>query len=544
MRKLFLVFAFLLSVMPVSVLGYDASFEIEETGSVLNYYDMYYVVDVEGEITITNDMNFTANSVELRVTPGTLSFSETDNSDFIYPDKIKLPYLDPGESRTIPYRIYGVTTQNVAKYYESDGESVLRHIMDDDKMHFHSDLWINLKKSEIFSVEGKKRRTIDMEVTNPRPVEYQVNSIKVHRTEDKDINDPDKVWTFDDPMRIYGGDSWSRTLRDESESMREDSVYWLIVDHELADTPADIMENNDIDVYDESELDDVPEVDEEDPDFDEIDKELRERTLVFLRKLIEPSTVQPGDFINVTLIVTNLDYSSKTINVKDAIPDDFKIDEVHTQDSLVTDQDSEELEWEVTVNRDTSRIIQYSIEFVDDESLGLEYLPAAEAIFPEGTVTSTRAPYIRRFIPQKQLYVQKQITRLGGDRAEIDISVRNIGEKSLSGLVLKEYLEDSISFSDITQENVGRGEWELPELDRNEEWSVSYKTDYHRELSRLPQVFGIRDSNVLKTVITDSRVSHFILAPSVNIIEILGMTMLIIFPFIFIKVYKKKVLRR
>ncbi len=534
-------------LLPLSLLllsgVYGASIHIEEEGEVLNYYDMYYVVDVEGEITITNTEDFSINTIKLHITPGTLAISELSDTGFLFNDGVRIPYLDQGASQTIRYRIYGVTPENVVRYYESDGESVLRHLMDDDMLRYRSDLWINLQKSEIVEAGDLRSRNLRIGITNPRPLDYEVRSIKVHRTDDADVNNPDKIWTFDDNVRIHGGDTWSRNFRDQSESMREDSVYWLIVDHKLARVLADITEDNDLNVYDESELEDVPAPDPEDPDYAEVDKEFRERTLVFLRKLIEPSTVYPGDVINVSIFVTNLDVVPKTINVRDKVPEGFELEEIHTESSLVSSPDSEDMEWQVEVNRDSSRIIRYSVRFVDEESLGLSYFPEAEAIFDEGRVSSTRAPYIRRFIPQKMMYLQKNIIRLGGDRTEIRISVRNIGEADVSGLVLKDYIIEDAPFSDITQEHIGRGEWELPRLAKNEEWEVSYRTEYGRGISRVPQLMGIDDSKVLSTVIMDSRISHTIMAPSMSIIEIIGMALLIVFPFIFIRTYKKKVLQ-
>ncbi|MFP4117347.1 MAG: hypothetical protein ACLFTR_00325 [Candidatus Woesearchaeota archaeon] len=537
MRRFFL-FILLFPLLMISEAD-GASIDIEEQGSVLNYYDMYYVVDVAGNVTMTNDEDFPINTVELRTNPGTLSLDELGGTGYLYDDKIRIPYLDPGESRTIEYRIYGLTTENVIRYYESDGESVLNHLMDEKKLYYRSDLWINLRKSEIFGSGDLRRRTIDIEVTNPHPLEYNIDSVKVYRTDDADVNDPDRIWTFDDVTRIHGGDSWSRSFSDESEDMREDSVYWFVVDHELSGVLADISEDNDIDIHDESELEDVPSEDPEEQDVSERDKELRERTLVFLRKLIDPSTVYPGDSVNVTLIVTNLDAMPKTIDVHDTIPDGFELDEVYTQDSLIESDD--DVAWQVEVNRDTSKIIEYSVKFIDEESLGMDYFPEADAIFAEGRVSSSRTPYIKRFIPDKKLYVQKNIMRLPGDRVEIEISIRNIGESSVSGLVLKDHITDDSSFSDFTKEHIGRGEWEIPSLDRDEEWTVSYRTDFGRGITRLPQLMGIEESSVLKTIIMDSHVSHTILSPSANIFEIIGIAILIVFPFLFIRIYKKKI---
>lgn len=521
-----------------------AVLEIQEEGSVLDYYGMYYVVDVEGELTITNDNDFPINTVQLHLTSGSLTFSGMDGTSYVSHDKVQIPYIPEGESRSLRYRISGVTNKNVVRYYESDGESVLRHLMDEDNLRYRSDLWINLEKSEISEAQGMRRRILGVTITNPHPLEYDIKSIKVHRTDDMDVNDPDKLWTFDDKVKIHGGDTWSRNFRDESDSMREDSIYWFIVDHDLARVLAEIYEDNDIDVYDEDELDEVPSVDPDEPDLDEIDKEFRERTLVFLRKLIEPSVVYPGDVIDVSVIVTNLDAMPKSINVRDTVPQGFELVNVSHPDLLRSPEGSEDLEWRLEVNRDTSRILEYSIRFIDEESLGLNFLPAAEATFAEGTVSSSRPSYIMRFIPQKQLYLQKQIIRLPGDRAEVTITLRNIGEAALDNLVLKEFIEEDASFSDITENYNERGIWELPVLDTDEVWEVSYKTDYRRGIARLPQVMGIEESKVLKTMLMSSHLTHSIVSPSVSIMEVLGIALLIVFPFVFIRTYKRKLLEK
>ncbi len=534
---LLLAMLFLLFAIPVQADG--ASIDIEERGSVLNYYDMYYVVDVEGNITITNENDFKANTVEVRLNPETLNLDTTDGTSYIDHDKIRIPYLEEGESRTISYSIQGITTRNVIEHHEEEGHSVLSHLMEERAVRLRSDLWINLRKSDIMESGDNRIRHIDVGFTNPTPLRYDIDKIQIIRTEDKDINDPDKLWVLDEPEEIRGGESWERSIADRSESMRQDSIYWFSVDHDLARVDTDFSEDSDIDIFNEDDIDEVPEVDRDPVEIDEGEREIFDRTTVFLRKRMEPSTVYPGDVVNISLIATNLDSTAKTITIEDSMPEGFEPYRLEESEHLI---DEENMVWEFEVNRDTSRIIEYSIKFVDDESIGLDHLPEAEASFDTGTARSQRVPFIKRYIPDKSLYVQKSIERLSGDMIGVNIRLRNMGEASLSDLVVKDYLEDEMPFLESSQDYEDHGIWEVPELRPNEEWEVSYRTDTHRYMARLPQVMGIDESKVLKTMIMDSVIYQPFFLRSVNTMEVIGLSVFILLPLVFIKVYKKKVL--
>ena len=540
-KFLILLFVFLSLILCSNfTFAADVSLDITERGSVLNYYGVYYVVDVEGNITVTNENSFPIYTIHIPMTPGTLSFSGDSAGRYIENNGVRIPYLDPYESVTFSYRLFGVTTHNIIQHYSS-GTSVFAHLLEDEMAHFRSDLWINLQKSEIGSIRGQPTRFIVVGITNPTPLEYQIKNIQVSRTDDNNVNNPNKIWTFEDKIKILGGDEWEREFQDFGDGMREDSVYWFIVDHDLANTFVDLYEDVLLNIYNEDYLDQVPSDDIIERPISERDKELFATTKVFLRKSIEPKRVFPGDIVNVTLTATNLDVVSKIVRIGDFVPDGFEIYEIHSKDSLIR---QDELLWEVEINRGTSRIVSYSLRFIDENAVGLKYLPEAFATFAEGRVTSSRTPIIRQFVPTKKLYVQKNVKRLPGDSVEIIISIRNLGEASLSGLLLKDFLEDDDSFSEITQVPLSKGLWEIPTLSRNQEWQVRYKTNSNKNIGRLPQVFGIDESSVLKTIIMDNFVSHYIFSPSIKTLEIVGIAVLILFPILVIFMYKKKLMAK
>ncbi|MFW6230633.1 MAG: hypothetical protein ACOC32_01270 [Nanoarchaeota archaeon] len=536
-----ILFCFVFVFLP-SASAADIEINITEDGSVLDYYGVYRIVDVEGTVTVTNTLDFQIYTVSIPMNPGTLSYDELSSTEYFTPEGIVIPTLDPGETKTFRYKIYGITTEDAGAGYREDGSSVFRFLMDDEMAYFRSDLWINLQKSDIGTVRGIPTRFITISLTNPTPLEYDIKNIQVSRTEDDDVNDPNKIWTFEDKVRIIGGDEWSREFEDNGEGMREDSVYWFIVDHELADSLIDFFEDVDLELFDETDLDEVPKSDEPNQTIsDELDKPIFTRSKVFLRKIIEPGRVYPGDVINVTLITTNLDVESKTIRVKDSLPEGFELYEVYSQDSLLS---RDNLIWEINVNRDTSKVITYAVRFTDSESIGLDYFPEAEASFDDGRITSSRVPVIKRFIPQKKLYIQKNVRRMGSEVVEITLSVRNLGEASLSDILVKDFLASEDMFSEITKEPESKGLWRIESLGRDQVWQVVYKTDSNQNIQRLPQVFGIDEVHVLKTLMMDNFISNYIFSPSISTIEFVGLIAVIIFPFFMIFWYRRKMLKK
>jgi hypothetical protein len=533
---------FLLLLSVVGVQAVDISLNVTETGSVINYYGIYYIADVEGSVTITNENDFRVYTIEVPMTPGTLSYIETTSFDFLDESGIKIPYLDPHETVSLGYKIFGITTENIVEYYSDDGTSVFTHLMDDRKAYFRSDLWINLEKSQLGTIRNEPGRFVAVSITNPTPLEYQIKSIQVSRTADDNVNNPEKIWTFEDKIKILGGDDWFREFEDYGSGVKESSVYWFIVDHELANSFMQIHDNSTIELYDESDLDEFPKIDDQNRTIgDEVDKNIYARSKVFVRKVVDPGRVFPGDIINVSIITTNLDVESKAVRVQDTLPPGFELYEVYTKDSLI-DRDS--LIWDINVNRDTSRVVKYAIRFIDEEAIGLAYLPEASATFDEGRVTSSRVPIIKQFIPQKKLYVQKNIRRLPKDVVEVTLNVRNLGEATLEDVLMKDYLGAEDMFSEITQTPLEKGLWEIPSLAKNEQWQVKYKTLTHPDIDRLPQIFGVDEANVLKTLIMDNLVANYVFSPSISMIELLGLVSVIIFPFVAIYLYRKKVLEK
>lgn len=530
-----------LSLSSVAAPG-DFTVDIQETGSILDYYHIYYIVEVEGSVTITNEKNHHIYGIEIPMTVGTLSFVESSLTSYMTPEGIKIPFLEAGQSVTVDYNIFGITTVDVTEEYISDGASVFTNLMDEREAYFRSDLWIELDKGEVEKL-GKRPKSREMEVAiiNPTSLEYDITNIQVLRTDDEDINNPNKLWNFDDKIRIYGGETWRRSFQDTGDGMKHDSVYWFVVDHDLANEFLNLIENNDILIFDENDMNVVPGPEEPElPPGEDITKPLFTRTKVFIRKVIEPNRVFPGDIVNVTLIVTNLDVESKQVSLRDYLPDGFEIYDVPLSDFLV---DRDNLRWDIVVNRDTSRVVNYAVRFIDESSIGLDYFPEAKATYDDGQANSPRVPFIKQFIPQQKLYVQKNVRRISPDVAEITISVRNLGEAELDNLVIKDYLDAENMFSEITEQPSSKGVWELPILAKDEMWVVTYKTDNHQNLQRLPLVFGIDEANVAKTLIIDNLVANSMLTPSFTfIIEIIGIIVLILFPILMILMYRKKLL--
>ncbi len=546
MRRFFSLFFVLFLLLASGVFASDVSLEITEKGSVLDYYGIYYVVDVSGNVTVTNENDFPIYTIEVPMIPGTLSFSEPSSTSYMTEKGVKISHLGPFESTTFSYNLNGITTRDVIQYYSSHGVSVFAHLLQDERAHFRSDMWINLEKSDIGTVRGVPTRFIEVSVTNPTPLEYDIENIQVLRTDDHDVNNPNRIWTFEDKIRIVGGDRWSREFEDSGEGMREDSVYWFVIDHDLANTLVDLFEDVSLDIYDESYLDEVPKDDEDLEPPSEREKDIFATTKLFLRKVVEPTRVSPGDVINVSIITTNLDVVPRTVKISDTVPDGFEFYSMDksSNESFINQDEDGNMFWEVIINRDTSRVIEYSLKFVDESAVGLQYFPVAEAVFEEGSVSSSRTPVIRQFIPNVKLYLQKNVRRLPKDMIEVTISIKNLGEAPLDKIVIKEHLLEENLFSEITQTPLEKGLWEIPSLARDQEWVVTYKTDSGADSGRLPQIFGVDQAYVLKTLIMDSVVSHYIFSPSISTIELVGIIMLILFPIFVILMYKKKILEK
>lgn len=522
-------FLCIISLLSVLVSATEFNIQIRESGTVLDYYGEYFIVNLVGNFTMYNLYDIPLYGIKIPFNPSTLAVVDRDNSNMIRGNSIRIPLLEANSSAGFNYFIYGIASEDPFEGIYHGEQSALRDLIENVSITAYSDMIISLKKGEI-EPEGNNR-ALEVRITNPTSLEYIINNMRIIKTPDEDVNN--EIYHLDIPEKtvLYANEEWTKFVRDTNTGLKEEDVYWFFVDMTPQNFNVSFDDYVDLDLLTEGDIEKYPKEGTVVPEVGEVVPTAGlPRVRVFLRKTADPTRIFPGDKINVTLIVTNLEQQSKVITLDDTISDGFEL----TSASSDYIQTGRTLQWIVEVNKDTSKLVSYVLTFVDNNSIGLDYLPAATAYYDNKKVLSPKVPIIKKFVPKKRIYLQKSINQLAFDRMKVTIVVRNMGETNLYDLILKEYFEPDAEFSEITISPRSKGLWEIPELEISKDWIVSYRTNNHRFLENLPSLYGIDDIYVLKTLVRENIVSRYVLIPGVNIIEFVGIVVVILFPIVFI----------
>ena len=293
--------------MSFFVLADDFNMEISESGSVLNYYNEYFVVNVDGNFTITNNYNIPIYGINIPFNPSTLSILDLSNRGYIVGNSIRIPSLEPGDSVQFPYSIIGIATEDPFNDIYGGRQTAFRDIIENVSIKAYSDMVIAFKKEELGMRDSG--RILEVRVTNPTALEYVVNNMRIIKTRDENVNDEMYHIDIEDKSVIYGFEEWSQLIIDDNTGLKEDDVYWFYVDLSPQNFNISYNESIDLNIFTEADLDKLPE-DQESADGSQPSTEFIPQIKVFVRKLVSPTRIFPGDFMNITLIVTNLEQQS------------------------------------------------------------------------------------------------------------------------------------------------------------------------------------------------------------------------------------------
>ena len=510
--------ALLLFLLLLPVVTANVNITISENGKIISFYDQYYIYQVNGTISITNPTNFTLYNIEIPIYLSSLdirtNYSSEDN--YMIPDEIFLFALGPEESYSFAYKIVGITTEDLS----TNGKSVLSNGINMFQPKIYSNLFGTLKKApmEDPAFTGRDARLISVELRNPTSFEYVIDLVKVIKTPAMDPNAQINVWDFtNDKSGLGGGEGWDFDFIDDNAT--EGEVYWLTTDIYIDNIEVYSLAN--ISRYDQDDLFEViSNVTINDTVNDSLDL-LANR--IYLRKLVSKTLVTPGDVVNVTLIVNNFEPHDVFFSIVDIVPEGFEIIEI--KDGVLVGKN---VTWNVTLSTGAGRRLRYSIRYTNPDLLGIDYFKPAELTYDEKTYYSQSIPFVRNYIPEKRVFVQKNVKFLSGDEVQVTLSVQNLGETPLQNVMLKEHLLSTAEFREISIAPMQRGLWKIEYLRQSEKWTTTYITDKMSVSNSMPDVYGVPQGSVLQTIILSNLINSKYSVLQTNVVEIVGIIALAI----------------
>ena len=494
--------------------------EINEKGKIISYYDEYYVVQVNGTVTANNNFNSTLYNVVIPFNVGSLNIFEITNDDYVRPGQIEYQMFDPSETKTFTYEIRGVSPVNPME----NNRSVLRSSILIEKASLQPMLISRLEKANVEKVDVntskvrgiKNRRLITVKLENPSEANYNISAVHVLKTPNQTLEEDNILdrWDFpkDKPYFIIGPSSqWLRDIVDYN--VTGDEVYWLNTEINTK-LGINLAGTHNISLFDQEDLLNPANTSLEKMEQLENVSDFLEH-MMYVSKSYSKTHLNPGDIVDVEIRVSNFAPISRNITVEDFVPLGFSIVSNKTTKNKT-------LKWNDVVNPDSASRISYQLRYEDEDMLGVDYFEPAVVRYEDKEIHTNRIPFVRKYIPEKKVYVQKNIRASVNDEYVIGLTIQNVGKTTINDMYVKEFLSAADTFREITQAPEKKGLWLIPELKPNEEWEVKYVTNENEVLNSLPQVFGVKDNTVLKTLVFENFVKKQWIIGSIHSIEIIG----------------------
>jgi hypothetical protein len=506
-----------LTILSAASSAVSLNVTIVERGKIVSFYDQYYVYQLNGTARITNPTNTSLFNIELPFYLSTLdvrtNYSKTGN--YMTPSGIFLYGLGPLASETFHYRLVGISTEDLS----SNGRSVLANGIESLDPRIYSNLMGTLKKApfEDPALTGHaSSRLISVELRNPTDFDYTIAQVEVIKTPSLDPNQEIARWSFTGRKpTLVGGEGWDFDFIDQNAT--EGEVYWLSTDIYMDQIQVTAWSN--ISRYDQEDL------------FIILSNVTVNETAnlslpllfdrVYLRKLVSKTLMVPGETVNITLIVNNLEPRDVSVKVTDPIPSGFDV--LAITEGTVTGSNAT---WDITLPMGTAKRLRYSLRYTDEESLGLDYFKPAQLVYDGKTYYSQGVPFIRKYIPEKRIFVQKKVRFLSGEEVQVTLSLQNLGESPLENIMVKEYILSAAEFREISILPVERGLWRIERLNQSQTWETTYVTDKPSILNTLPEVYGVPKASVLQTIILSNEVKSDFKVISTRVAEVAAILIL------------------
>jgi hypothetical protein len=515
-----------------------ASVEVytEETGRITSYYEQFWVVNVNGTISITNPSDRDLYEVSVRYDLGTLTLIELSPTNYFRGGQFIVPRIPANSSVTARYSIVGISVSEPTLI----DKGVLHSAMAKFTPVIYSDTFGSLQKANLedASYTGRPGRLISVELRNPTGFQYTIVSLTVFKTPQLDPNAVLDSWSIvnsSSPVMISPDAIFVHDLLDRNSA--EGLVYWLAADVYISQV--DFVDFSNVTRFTEYNLTVPPEfLNYTVNESNETNASLLSSTEVYAKKMADRQLVTIEEPVTLSLLVTNFAQRLFTFQVLDELPPGFVF--------VSGDGWSEEqgkLIYRGTLGGKTAAVVSYSAMLTDASAAGFDYFASSQVDYSDErsrkTVYSDTVPFIRQYLPQKRIYVQKRLRYEDKDQVSVTISVQNLGGGAVNGLLLKEYLQDDDLFSAITEQPLEKGLWEIRELGAGQQWEVSYVTSRSTQLNVLPGLYGVPGSEVLKSLVLENIISTAWVSVRMALLEMLGIALLLGLPVVYYFVRRK-----
>jgi hypothetical protein len=499
-------------------------FNSEEQGIIISYFDNFYIVNINGTMTVSNPSQHEIYAISMNLFFASLRINIHNNTNKVhaYGSSIIIPQISANSSVSFDYSLYGITSNKEVISKEGVLTSALKKKLNE----ISSQMVGNLYKAPLEDTTKGGRantRLVSAKFFNPSSIPYIIRDGEIIKTPPGDMNLYNEIerWSFDKKnITLKKNQQYDFDVLDTN--AYEGEIYWLNTDMYLTNIKFNSSVN--ISIITQDDLFEI--IENRTNATINVSQEIKQLTdRVYLQKKISKSHINPGDEIEVVLLMNN--FGSKSIEkakLIDEIPNGFEI--VKESNMII---DGKEITWnDLIINSQEVKRISYKLKYIDNESIGMDYFVMAKLFYEGKEVVSNNVPFVRIYLPEKKLFVQKEINFKNDDNVEVIIKLNNLGENSIDNIVLNEFLKDESEFKEISREFIKKGLWDIKNIKSGDTWEVSYTTNQLGVLNTFPVVYGIPEKNVMKTVILSNLITTEFKNSSITTISLIGVMIVLI----------------
>ncbi len=502
-----------------SVFAIEAQLGIEENSKVTKLLNGQYSLVADGVISIYNPSNV-SRIIEYRI-PISLDAliginkvkvdATSDRFDFSY-GEIKGYIVEPNETISVGYHIFGLLNYNLNDVLNNQGISVIEYYSESFDMFANTILNLQKPIREQENTTINSSRLISSGIRNPTDFDYFIKELKFFRT---DAGDP--FFDNTDLIKIFNNLSLSPfgyTEVDFFDTLStSNTVYWMTSDVVLkVNVSSDYSHKYEVAKKkggggggsSSSNSDDE---DNETDTKDSGDVDLDEKIIfedLLLKKYVNATVVNEGNSVNVFLRVVNInDYPVYNLTITDEIPQGY---EIYGVSEKVKIDGKYNLEFEIDkIDSYNTVLINYKLKNTVAMK-GITYLKPAKLDFDNYTYYSEGVLLINDILPEKKIFVQKEVRYVDDDFAKITIKVKNLGSISIEDILISDNINENSIIKDISKMFYERGVWKIKKLDVGDEWEVSYLVERGEGIDSLPNVYGVDKDKVFGTMISSEEI--------------------------------------
>lgn len=499
-----------------SVFSINTKITIDENSEIKKLLNGGYTLDADGTISIYNPSNVSKIyefnfPLELDALIGINKISIGDSSsrfEFNY-DKIKGYMIGPNETIETGYHIYGMLNSNL---YEkmSNQMSVLEYYVSD--FNLASNAIINLQKPQQEGFEyningslnstptGNSTRLVSAGVRNPSDYDYMIKEIRLYKTDVADpfFNDGELVKKF---FNISVGPFEFKDVDFFDYESNDQSVYWVSSDVIVKSNLISTSEKK----YSEQIKKSTAGSDSPSSGGGGIYIGNKDDAInsLLLKKSVDKTMVRSGEEVKVMLRVINInDFELEGLLVSDEIPQGYEIKDASDRVKLKNGK----IEFLIDkIEGYGTEVITYSLQN-KNEYKGITYLKPASLTYKNDSIYSEGVLLINELLPEKKIFVQKEVKYIDEKFAKVTIKVKNLGAIELSDLLVSDFIDENSIMKEISQIFYEKGVWKIKSLRAGEEWEVSYLIERNEDLDKLPNVFGVEKTNIYGTLVSSEEV--------------------------------------